>query len=203
MLENVEHIKSLDGKDMEEYIKLKESLNYGNRNKRGKGLHTFEEQLASIRSFVERGGDNSWKRSLVCGICWIDNDIGINIQQFKTLLGKCKSSINSCLLKLGYSKSRDNGGVNKFIVEKIPSLRSDPELRRWTIRIRSKGKPQACAVSDKGNSSQLVSTPAPSICTDPGVNCPLEFNNFDLERGIHFDLGDQMDYNYAFDDLWL
>ena len=127
-----------------------------NRNKR---IVTFTDMLEQIKKFCVRNDEDDWKRYLVCGICWIGNDIAINTRQLRILLGKSKSTINGALAKMGYEtlpfRNNDNG-----LMDKIPFLRGNfNETRQWTVRRIT----AINAVSDCP--TDLFSSPEPNVRT--------------------------------------
>ena len=137
----------LSASDKKEYFKLKNSFtSSSSRNRRGKRLETFAETLESIKSYAVREESDDWKRCLICGVCWLDNCLAINIRQLTILINKCKSSINGSLHKMGYFPTSQTGLTNS-LVEAIPILNGNfQELRQWTIRQLSAVTPQPRAL---------------------------------------------------------
>ena len=129
----------LSADDKIEYFKLKSSLD-GTVSKRNRGhrVEAFGAILDEIQKYVERGDENDWKRSLVCGVCRMNNMIAINIRQLRLLITKCKSSINGSLQRLGYLTNPSHAESWKMFIEKIPFLKNNyTELRQWTIRCKN------------------------------------------------------------------
>ena len=129
------YFDSLSPDDRKAYEELRSILaapdHRYNRNKR---IVTFQDMLEQIKEFCTRNDADDWKRYLVCGICWVDNDIAINTRQLRILLGKSKSTINGALAKMGYETLpfRNN---NSGLIDKIPFLRGNfNEIRQWTVR---------------------------------------------------------------------
>ena len=107
------------------------------RSQRNRRISAFTEALSAIKAFVLRGDKDDNLRSLVCGICWLDEGIAINTHQLKRLLSKCKSSINGSLQKLGYTTSLGRTESAAAMVSVWPLLReNNAELRKWTVRKR-------------------------------------------------------------------
>jgi hypothetical protein len=114
------------------------------RNRRGKRLEGFAEILASVHSFCVRQDGSDWQRSLVCGVCWLPNGIAIDNRQLLNLIGKCKSSINGSLQKMGYSAVHGRGETSAPLTDAIPMLRNNfNELREWTVRFATPPRAQA------------------------------------------------------------
>jgi hypothetical protein len=114
------------------------------RNRRGKRLDEFAEILASIHSFCVRQDGSDWQRSLVCGVCWLPNGIAINNRQLSILIGKCKSSINGSLQKMGYFAVQNRAETSAPLTDAIPMLRNHfNELREWTVRLATLPRAQA------------------------------------------------------------
>ena len=95
----------------------------------------FSANLALIKEFCIRNNDDDWKRDIVCGICWINDDIAVNNSQFSILINENKSNINNSFQKLGYSIFKDRVESIRLLTEKIPFLKDNyHELKEWTVR---------------------------------------------------------------------
>ena len=130
------HWDLLDENDKKEYKTLQRDLSSTTcRNIRNQRLDQFKDMLELIKIYINRFDENDWKRSLVCGICWLNEGIAINTMQFSGLLGKCKSSINGSLQMLGYKPFPCSSSQNKELLDKIPYLKQNPaEIKQWTLR---------------------------------------------------------------------
>ena len=105
------------------------------KSRKGERLDLFTDRFAKIKAFVQRGDDNDWRRSLLCGVFFLNGAMAINIQQLRKLLGKCKSSINGSLQRLGYIVQTQSHEVEKEMLSMIPAPARDiSELKKWTIR---------------------------------------------------------------------
>lgn len=94
----------LDPNDLAEFKQMKERLATSeSKYKWNRQVDSLVEALEALRTFCIRHNESDWKRCLVCGIFWLDLGFVINIRQMTKVIGKCKSSINGVLLKLGYS----------------------------------------------------------------------------------------------------
>lgn len=122
--------------DKEKYMKLHEKVGSPvNRYNRNKRLQTFNEILDDIKRFCIQEDGEDWRRYLVCGICWINDDIVINTRQLRILIEKSKSTINGSFAKMGYCTVPMKEHDTKYIIQFIPYLKSHPqELRQWTTR---------------------------------------------------------------------
>lgn len=130
------HWELLSQYDLEGYIALRKMFGVEVRKSRkGERLESFLMKMKQIRCYIERGDQNDWKRSIVCGIVFLSNSIAINIQQLKLLFGKCKSSINGSLQQLGYSALPPGKDLSPEFLYRIPFFRKNSsELKKWTIR---------------------------------------------------------------------
>ena len=107
--------------------------NSSNKYKRYKKYSSLIEIFNLIHFYCIHNDSDDWKRCLICGICWIDHDIAINIRQLSHLIGKCKSSINGTLSEMGYISFIFN---DKFI-NYFPILKDRKfEAMQWNIRKR-------------------------------------------------------------------
>lgn len=122
----------LSKEDQDQYTGLRESLSSRwTKNRRGRRLECFTEVMWLIHAFCVRNTPDDWKRCLVCGLCWLSNGIAINNRHLSLLTGKCKSSINGSLQKIGYVVTRGNAEF----YEKIPFIKTNMmEMKEWTVR---------------------------------------------------------------------
>lgn len=130
----------LSDSDKNGYLSLRSEISILNTKKIFRDrTGTFTKILQLIQKYAERKDDDDWKRFLVCGICWVDNGIAVNIRQLKILISKCKSSINGSLQKLGYLPSQLHVNTKLILFPLIPFLSKNyNELRQWTIRFFQK-----------------------------------------------------------------
>lgn len=126
----------LDQNDMQQYLHIRSVLMspYG-KNFRNK-IDNFSDVLLLLRNFCIKGDNNDWKRFLVAGIIFFDDSsIAINTHQLKLFLGKCKSSINGSIHKLGYNFGVERCEASALITKAIPFLKEkNNDLRQWTYR---------------------------------------------------------------------
>lgn len=122
--------------DFINFQKLKKTLSSQVcRNRRYKRIQSFNEILLAIRGFIERRNEDSWKRSLVCGVCWYQNYICISIKQMSYLIEKCKSSINGSLQRLSLIVLPNRKQTFDIITGAIPFLKDHREiLKTWSVR---------------------------------------------------------------------
>lgn len=128
--------KLLNNADLRSYFDLQYQFQQETaKSPKGKRLDSFNEKLNKIKKFIEKGDGEDWKRSIVCGIFFSDlpNFLAIQIQQFKMLVGKCKSSINGSFQQLGYVAQPQL--EQEFLSKKIPlQFRNVTDFKKWSIR---------------------------------------------------------------------
>jgi hypothetical protein len=99
--------ESLGASDQLAYNRLRALCSSSSfKNRRNHSLVAFESMLDCIRSFVVGTDEDQQKRARVCGICWFDNSIAVNINQFRILTKKGKSTINGLFQSLKYGLVR-------------------------------------------------------------------------------------------------
>lgn len=128
--------KLLNNADLKSYFDLQYQFQQETaKSPKGKRLDSFTEKLNKIKKFIEKGDGEDWKRSIVCGIFFseLPNFLAIQIQQFKMLVGKCKSSINGSFQQLGYVAQPQL--EQEFLSKKIPiQFRKVTDFKKWSIR---------------------------------------------------------------------
>ena len=163
----------LSEEDKKGYHALKIELN-PKRSKRYQDLHqeSFQLALNKIKTYAERKDADDWKRFLVCGICWMDNSIAVNIRQLRLLFSKCKSSINGAFQKLGYLPAQSQVDLSVALYPFLPFLKmnyNDP--RQWTLRYKgSLQKTQNVNSKVVNNDNALPQNPERTIHPVPLIN---------------------------------
>ena len=163
--------------DQQQYLEMRESLSSDKkRYQRYHRTDTFDSILEDIKKFCVRHDGDDWKRSLVCGVCWLKGCIGINVKQLMLLLNKSKSNINGVLAKIGYVQD-SSSDLKRELIEAIPFLRLNYlEQRFWTIRVNPTQTPVPSYFSSSEISSpempQFDSTPQPKRHTYPLIDLP-------------------------------
>lgn len=133
---NIQIKELLSKDDYDSYLYLKKTFSSDVcRNCRNRRVQSFSEILSAIHCFIEKTKEDSWKRALVCGLCWYKNYLCVNIKQMSSLLEKCKSSINGSLQRLYLIALRNKQQSIKIIIEAIPYLKSHQNLlKMWSVR---------------------------------------------------------------------
>jgi hypothetical protein len=199
----------LEEEDQKRYQEMRLTLrNSEKRYKRNKRLEGLQDALDAIQEFCVRHQPDDWKRSLVCGVCWIGQDIAINIRQLKLLVDKCKSSINGALSKMGYGAAPINSPVAPSLLSYIPFLKGNfIEQRQWTVRRRVHMSPMPMRNSFP---TPLFVSPAPAGFASPDPPTPLPpfgpglddlgvFGIADVDRYTGADDCEEGRYNFILD----
>ncbi|OHS96196.1 hypothetical protein TRFO_10132 [Tritrichomonas foetus] len=126
----------LEPDDQNKYWEMQKTIaNSEKRYKRNKRIESLQEALDMIHDFCIRSDPDDWKRCLVCGVCWMGQDIAINTRQLRLLVDKCKSSINGALSKMGYGTAPIKSVITAALLTYIPFLKGNfVEQRQWTVR---------------------------------------------------------------------
>jgi hypothetical protein len=133
----IPHFGLLSLEDQAKFCELRRQFSDpDSRYHRNLRIATFHACFAVLRSFCIRYEEVDWVRCLVCGVLWLGSDeIAINAQQLRHVLGKCKSSINGAFNRMHYDGVPLGSDQVKRITTAIPYLESHPsELRQWSIR---------------------------------------------------------------------
>ena len=122
------------------YNKISNALSVPtSKNKRNTKLSSFLNIINAVDTFQNYRQLDKWKRCLITGIVKFDSGIAININRFKSLVHKCKTSINTSLRMLGYTNSKVKPDNCKELLTAFPLLANNKyELKNWSIRIKQK-----------------------------------------------------------------
>lgn len=156
----------LKDEDKQKYWELHKTISTSDkRYKMNKRLESLQESFDMIHEFCIRHDSDDWKRCLICGICWINQNIAINNRHLCFLVDKCKSSINGALTKMGYKTAPINSSFTKDFLEYIPFLKGNfIEQRQWTVRHRVQFSPiQQIRDDFIPNNPNQYKTPEPQI----------------------------------------
>lgn len=190
------HFELLSQSDIKDYFMMRNNFSIEiNKSKKGERRESFINTLKVIRSFIERNDADDWKRSLVCGVIFLNCESGnysqtnilspavaINIQQLRILLGKCKSSINGSLQQLGYQSlpASPIGKLYEEVIRKVPYFQQDlVELKKWTFR-------------ENESLSRVHSFTLPQINRSLSMN---NFQSFQQKSPLYVDLGQKSNVN--------
>jgi hypothetical protein len=126
--------------DKAAYNALKQRLQPGEARPRPsseKRPVAFERTLKTIRQYVSQGDGNELKRSLVCGVVWLDDAIAIHTAQLSKLSGKSKSALNGGFTAMGYATVPPRIEHARALHDAGSSRLGDACVaRQWTIRER-------------------------------------------------------------------
>ena len=133
------HYDILTDEDKAGYQELRKSLQsaFSLAPRSSKISDSFESVVEQLRRYIICGDASAeLRRSLVCGIMWIDNVIAINTRQLCIIVGKCKSSVNSGLQAIGYTTIPTDANTATALTKAFPFMKSDfGEMRQWTFRL--------------------------------------------------------------------
>lgn len=191
-------MEMLSDKDKAAYMEIQADLAApSHRYNRHKRIATFTEMLDTIKSFCIQGNDDDWKRSLVCGIAWLGNDIAINTRQLRVLLGKSKSSINGALAKMGYETIPSKNQDSTALQEAIPFLKGNfAENRQWTVRRKNSlnnlivesvpQSPISPSIQDASSEPENIIEYAKDSLQTINIEAPELFPSFAMETPFDF-----------------
>jgi hypothetical protein len=101
---------------------------------------SFSQELVTLLQFIERSPIGCEERSLLVGVAFAGPFVCVNTRQLKTLIGRCKSSINGSFHQLGYYSVKAK--ANNCLLSILPSLVKEAALmRQWTVRCASEESP--------------------------------------------------------------
>jgi hypothetical protein len=152
----------LTAEDQRDYLILHAQFHEELANShRGESLDIFVQRVQAIHAFVHKDRVSQWQRSVVCGVIFLKSAMAINIHQLRTLLGRCKSSINGSFQQLGYITKPATLEIGQEIKAAVPILDDQPgERKKWTVRYGSfPGELEAgCNVASERAESPIITT---------------------------------------------
>ena len=172
--------------DKSAYAQLRSALSSpACKNRRNKSIATFSEIVDAIHKYVEKGDGNDNKRSLVCGITWIDDGIAINTHQLRLLINKCKSSINGSFQAMGYGTIPTASDSASQIIQKFPFLKNNfSELRQWTVRKLITNSDLSDSLSEIVSKSTRDSTSTPNMTPPSSLEDAASLNSDGISLSI-------------------
>lgn len=149
--------------DQQAYIHLQRQLSTANYcASRKTSLPDLDNIFEAIKTYTNRGNDEDWKRSIACGIYFINDCIAVNPKQLSILTDSSKSSINNQLERLKYVSIPLTSEDGKKVFSQIPKLSAKSHESQWTVRKKSIMTPQPTVFDYKSYSSLPFNTPQPS-----------------------------------------
>lgn len=179
-------IDLLSDDDKNKYNELREQFSSPKyKNRRNKSNNVFKNMIRSINTFINKDNNDVYKRSLVCGIVWINDMIIINTHQLRILIDKCKSSINGSFQSIGYEALPSGEEYINHIISLYPFMKNNySELRQWTARkLVNKEKkckeinPITSNQNSKNNQIQFQDSFSTSI--DSKINISIQQNKYE------------------------
>ena len=185
--------------DKYQYNCLKYALaSSASKNQRNMRITNFNEAIDAIRCFAIRGDKDDKLRSLVSGICWLKDGIAINTHQLKALIGKCKSSINGSLQKMGFAQNISRSEAIAALTNYFPFLKDNAaELRKWSVRQNPNRDAQylcspptphqevvkvtspSVSITVQGASQIDIPEPVVDYMEEPSMEDPISLDSFD------------------------
>lgn len=131
--------ESLTAHDQMEFERLREYFHKNQKSaNKDRRLVIFSKELLEILKFIEKSEYGREIRTILVGVCFAGQFIGVNTRQLKGFLGRCKSSINGSFQQLGYVAVKTKSKARSCILSILPSLEKDQNiLRQWTVRCAS------------------------------------------------------------------
>jgi hypothetical protein len=122
--------------DKDDYVKICSNFR---QNHKAAGRHhraiIFQHELLVLLGYIERRPDNMDVRAMLVGVCFAGPIICVNTHLLKSILSRCKSTINGSFQQLGFAALRAKGKARACVLAVLPSLTIDRfVLRQWTAR---------------------------------------------------------------------
>jgi hypothetical protein len=125
----------LDNCDQHTYLALRRQFGLLTaRTSRSRLAATYRFIIQQLDAFVNQKDGDDWKRSLVCGIVWLEGAIAVSTRQLSLLIGRSKSSINAGLQTLGTIPASIDG-IGPLLRTCPVFLGACADIRQWTIRM--------------------------------------------------------------------
>lgn len=98
----------------------------------------FFNDILCLMNFIDYSSIRRDDRAICVGLAFSGPFVCVNTQQLKTILGRCKSSINNSFQQIGYDAVKNKSKSKEAVLAIIPSLIAEQNtLRKWTVRCAS------------------------------------------------------------------
>jgi hypothetical protein len=123
-----------DQLDESEQHGLCQILNLFHAHQRGAAIREFEGLLLRLRTFCESDEAGFSRRSVACGIIWLDPGvIAVHCARLAKLIDRSKSFVNSLLLPLSTTRHKMNKARAIALMARFPILQPET-IGSWTLR---------------------------------------------------------------------
>lgn len=133
------YTRLLSERDREEFYRLKNFfINELSGPKKNKKVEIFNTILNKIKNFSIHNDSDDWKRSIVCGILWVDDESMIVSNKILTnVINQSKSAINYSFQMMNFTSCPIDRITHSKILKMFPFLDGDSEfLKHLTLRQR-------------------------------------------------------------------
>lgn len=177
--------------DRGEYHRLKNQFNQMQRGAyKDRKPNNFVNDIIALIGYINRSESKKQERSLMVGLAFSGPYICVNTRQLKSVVGRCKSSINGSFQQLNYTALKTKQKAKECIQSLFPSYTGDTgTLRQWTVRCVT-DECQFCFYSpsrvytpknDEQNCTFVTSqSPSPPLPTPPVEMKQTRHRKFDL-----------------------
>lgn len=100
--------------------------------------NSFFNDILCLMKYIDYSSVRRDDRAICVGLAFSGPFVCVNTQQLKTILGRCKSSINNSFQQIGYDAVKNKSKSKEAVLAIIPSLIAEQStLRKWTVRCAS------------------------------------------------------------------
>ena len=146
------HWDMLSAEDKQRYLELTEAINpLTFRTSKDRLTLKFNIILNMIYDFVMYRDEDQWKRSLICGVAWLNDALAICTAQFSKLINRCKSSVNIGFQSMGYHNTQATVELASELMKVFPfMMKNSNEMRQWTFRKKKFDHEDQSIICDNG-----------------------------------------------------
>lgn len=175
-----DYFDCLSHEEQQEYLSLRNSIApLTTRTNKDQLNLKFQAIINKVQEWIHANPASIQRRALVCGIIRVGDDYIISTRQMTSLIGKCKSSVNSGFGAMGYKTGPVTDKYALELTSRFPFMKDDcNKMRQWTVRER--------------------------VFDTPVIDSPAPLDSEELEHTVFYDLLDScMDQSLLpFDCYW-